>query len=228
MAFQQLNQPTTRMRAIYDRVKALQPSIFGKSRLTVPGRLRSEVSIQGTLNSVSFQILENQGQQNVTERRLKITDNFVITDYGFYLMKAGTTVAATQPEIAVAQLNTFANALVFTAANEADNLHSIYNGKYKIAVNQDIFIDDDLMYKFYRVPTAQFGAGTVANPNNGWDNMNYGLCPMEPTIGFSGIGKNEVTVNFPSPLDMSGTSSQNFLVFIANGYNIVNANTGNI
>ena len=221
--------PTTRMRAIYDRVKERQPEIFGKSKLTVPGQLRCEASLQGTLNQVTFNLLENQGTQNGTERRLKITDNFIVTDYGFYLMKAGASTTATQAEIAVAILRTWPNPIVFTGAAEAVNLGAVYNGKHRILVNSDLFVDDALNSRFRRVPVTQKGNGpALAMQEDGWDNMNYGLVPCEPTLAFSGIGKNEVSVILPAPILTSGTSSQNFLVFFANGFNIVNANTGRL
>lgn len=211
---------TNSRRALYNDLKS-QEKYAGK--IVTPGYLRLEQSVQNTLTNIQFNVLENQGTQNVTERRLKLPDAFVIEKLSICLMKAGATTSATQSEIAVSQLHTFPNPTVFSAANEAANMMNIYNGYLSVRVNETVYIDSMDVNRFYRVSTSQQGAGpAVAIPRDEWNAPDYSFYELTPTITLDGGASNYINLYFPSSINMGGTSSQNFVVCIARGFLIQN------
>lgn len=210
-------QATNANRAIYNQVS--KPGI-----ITTPGYLRLEKSLQGTLTGINFDVLTNQGTPNVTERRLQITDKFVATHIGIFLVKAGASVTATDAEKTVAKLKSNSNALVFTGVAEAPNLHAIYNGSLRIAINSVVFLEALDCMRFYRVGTSQKGAGpAVIITDDEWTAPNFGMCEITPTIELNGAGKNDISLTLPSSTLTSGTNSQNFVVCYMRGFLCQNA-----
>lgn len=209
-------------RAIYNKIAAQAKRKYPNAK-PMKSYLRLEKSLQGTFTSISFDVLTNQGTPNVTERRLQITDRFVITHMALLLVKAGTTTAATDAEKAGAKLRANNNALVFTTAGEAAALQAIYNGFTEIKVDQTVYapyIDNQL---FYRVETSQKGVGpAVIITDDEWNDVNYGFAEIVPTITLSGASNNQITVNLPTSVTTSGTASQNFLVCYMRGLLVPN------
>lgn len=211
---------TNSRRALYNDLK---DQAKYADKIVTPGYLRLEQSVQNTLTNVQFNVLENQGTQNVTERRLKLPDAFVVEKMTICIMKAGATTTASQEEIAVSQLHTFPNPTVFSAANEAANLMNLYNGYMSVRVNETVYIDSMDIMRFYRVSTSQQGAGpAVAIPRSEWNAPDYSFYEFTPTITLDGGASNYINLYFPSSINMSGTTSQNFVVCIARGFLIQN------
>lgn len=187
------------------------------------GYIASIVNLQGSFNTISFNLLVNQGTIRATENRLNITDLFTMTHWGLFLMKAGTTVTATDAEIAVAQPQSFENPGIFTAANEAANLGSIYRGNIQVKVDNDVIIDSYDTSRFRRVGEAQqaLNISTAATLNSYFrseqQGPNYGFSEVDPEVTFNGVGKNEVVLNLPANLSLAGTTSTNFLVLVCRG-----------
>ena len=214
---------TNSRRALYNDLKG-QDKYAGK--IVTPGYLRLEQSVQSTLTNVQFNVLENQGSQNVTERRLKLPDAFVVEKITIAIMKAGATTTATQAEIATSHLHTFPNPLVFTGAGEAANLMNIYNGYLSVRVNETVYIDSMDVTRFYRVSTSQQGAGpATVIPRSEWNAPDYSFYELTPTITLDGGASNYLNLYFPSSINMSGTNSQNFVVFFARGFLIQNGSS---
>ena len=212
--------PTDRSRGIYNSLQRK----YKAGTIITPGYLRLDQSIQGTFTSVTFNVLVNQGTANNTERRLNITDVFEMTHIGVYLMKAGSTTAATQAEIGAAKLRSNNNALVFTGANEATALENFYNGTLRVVINSVVYLEAMDCRRFYRVETAQKGVGpAVITTDDGWPSPNYGMSELTPNIALNGGGKNDITVTFPNSAAVGGTNSQNFLVFYTRGFLCQNA-----
>ena len=212
--------PTDRTRGIYNSLKGK----YKPGTIITPGFLRLEQSLQGTLTTINFNVLVNQGTANVTERRLNITDVFELTHVGIFLMKAGTSTTATQQQISEAKLRANNNALVFTTAGEAAALESIYNGTLRMVINSTVYLEAFDCRRFYRVETAQKGVGpAVITTDDAWPSPNYGMAEMTPNIALNGGGKNDISVQFANSALTSGTASQNFLVFYGRGFLCQNA-----
>lgn len=221
-----MNRPGANVKLSGRQAAAIQ---FSKRALGVTGSrsyLRCDASIQTTTQNINFNILQNTGSTNNTENRLKISDAFIVTSLGFYLVKAGASTTATQAEIGAARLHTFPNSKVFTGSGESGLLENIYNGFAVIKVNQVTYFPALAMRKFHRVGTAQEGTTLFTSSTQAastWEGPDYGLLPLTPTIMFNGQGQNDVSIQLPNSSDLKGTSSQNFLVMFADGILLPNA-----
>lgn len=228
-------KPQTPSRALYNFLR--EEYLDGPdSKVKYPGNviitdswLRSEVSIQQAgVSSLSFDFLVNQGNMNVTEQRLNMTDKFAAAYLSVVLFRAGTTVAATQAEIAIGTLHTFNNPTVFGA--EAPALMGLYNGNMKITIDSIVYEQSLDIRRFYRVGTAQEGMapgdGTDVYGGSTWSDYAYPFAPLTPAITLSGTGKNEFILNTPGNLgiDMQATGAQNFAVCYLRGFLIQNVN----
>jgi len=191
------------------------------------GYLRLAVNLQATaLNAVTFSVLSNQGTTRATERRLDITDMFTVTHWGLFILKAGTTTAATDAEIAASRLYTYPNAGVFTTAGESANLMNIYNGFLSVTVDRERIIDSYDAYRFYRAGVAQNTVlSAVGGPYNAdeWQGPNYGMAEVSPEITLNGVGDNNITLQLPTSVNLSGTASTNLVFLVARGIRWQNA-----
>lgn len=192
--------------------------------ITTQGYLRLEKSLQGTFNTIQFDVLTNQGTIGVTEQRLGLTDTFTITSLAVFLYKAGASTAATAAEKAAAKLRSWNNPLVFTGVGEAANLQAIYNGYLSIKVNSTVFVQSLDMMNFYRVGQAQQGVGpAVITQADEWSDIQNGFKHIVPTITLNGAAKNDIIINLPTSTTTSGTTSENVAVLYARGFLSQNA-----
>lgn len=209
------------------REKLSSERVIKGNEIATQGYLRLAANLQaGSLNSITFQVLSNQGTVRATERRLDITDMFTITHWGLFLAKAGTSTTATDAEIAVSQLYTNPNSLVFTGSAEAANLTSIYNAYMSVTVDRVKIIDSYDTLRFYRVGRAQKAVlSAVGSPYiaDEWQGPNYGMAELSPEITLNGIGDNQITIQLPAPLNLGGTASTNILFLQARGVRWQNA-----
>jgi hypothetical protein len=190
-------------------------------------------SIQSTVTTVNFDVLTNSSSgtpPTVIERRLNISDKFVVRDHAICLMKAGTTTAATQAEINVGVPRTYPNGSVFSGASEAANLQAVYNGYCTVIINSVVYYQALDIRRFYRVPTSQKGVAvsTVATTgvigDDGWDILNYAFSPVQPQFELDGTGNNQLSVTIGNPTSLIGTNSQNFLCWMLRGFLVQNIN----
>lgn len=203
---------------ILARIKNAYP---GENVVHTQSYLRLEAAL-ATQTNINFNVLQNVGNANVTERRLAITDVFTITGISMMIYKAGAAAAATQAEIAVSVLRTWPNAQVFTGVGEASNLMAFYNSFLTIKVDSRVYLNAMDLMRFYRVGTSQQNVGSSAVSNvavqrDEFTETNYGFAKMAPTISLSGAGNNEISVQLPSSINLAGTSSQNFAVCYLRG-----------
>lgn len=165
--------------------------IIKGNEIATQGFLRLGANVQATLNTINFNVLQNQGTVRATERRLNVTDMFTVTHWAMYLVKAGGQAggggtAATDADIAVARNYTYPNPYTFaTAAQgnptfiqnqaagqllaqtvESNNLYSIYNGFISVTIDREVVIDSYDTMRFLRVPMQQQGVtnGTTIAP----------------------------------------------------------------
>lgn len=217
-------RPFNNTRSVYDTILA-DAKKNGKKPPT-PGYLRLEASINTTAGNISFQVKENQGSPNVTERRLKLADRFIALQWGLFLGRvtmAGTT--PTQTEFAKQIKYTYPETKVFTKSGEAAALMNVYNGFISLRIGGDIIIDSFPCYKFYRVPESQKGmqyaatAAGVTQQDGGWPNPDWGYLSLTPSINLSGSQTIELNCNMPQSIDMSAAAlSYNNLIFELYGF----------
>lgn len=197
-------------------------------------RLAANVQTGAALNSITWNVLSNQGTVRATEVRLDITDMFTVTHWGVYLAKAGTTTTATDAELAQTHLFTNPNRLTFSGASEEANLMNIYNGFMSVTVDRNKIIDKYDAMRYYRVGVAQKGvlqaynatapAGTsLSFIDDQWDNVSYGMANCDPNVTLNGVGDNNITLTLPTAANLSGTSSTNFVFLVMRGIRWQNA-----
>jgi hypothetical protein len=170
-------------------IARIRQSLSGKgiikgNEIATQGYLRLGIPLTGTVNSISFNVLQNQGTTYATEKRLNVTDMFTTTHWGLYLVKAaGTngntaspTVANIQATDIVAARNyTYPNPYVFATAGkgiptfltnngatalipetaESNALYSMYNGFINVTIDRETVIDSYDTMRFLRVPSSQ-------------------------------------------------------------------------
>lgn len=207
-------------RATYNSLK--KRFNVGKSNVIVtPGYLRSE-QVLGNQNSVNFPILVNEGTApRVTERRLGISDTFVITHLGIYI---GKETGGPYPQAGL-QLESFVNIYTFTGSTEQEALRALFNGSLSVKVGSITYIEAIDLFRFRHVGTAQSGMNQLAATPYGASDLTgvQNLADITPTIQFSGQEKNTVVVNLPQPVDMTSPDKPNVAVFYATGFLCQNA-----
>ncbi len=234
------------------------------NEIATQGYLRLGANLQAaSLNTISFNVLQNQGTVRATERRLNVTDMFTVTHWALYLMKAGGLAGgggttATDSDIAQARNYTYPNPYVFTSAAqgvptflqnqtaaqlvpytaESNALYAIYNGYISVTIDREVVIDSYDCMRFLRVPTEQQQQATAAaaiapaaavigmaagHTFDGWEGANYGFSDVDPQFTLNGIGDNNILINLPAPVALSGTSSTNFAFLTLRGIRWQNA-----
>jgi hypothetical protein len=194
--------------------------------ITTPGYLRLETVAPSSAQSVfNFNTLDTSGIKTATERRLKLSDTFTITDISFYLGTGSATGdAPTAAQYATQKLNTWPNPQVTAiGATQAEELEAIYNGFLSLRIDTTTFLDSIPMRQFYRVGTSQQGVGTATGVTpvqaNEWPLSMYGKNELLPTIELNGQSNIEFSINLPNATDCSGASTYFVnLVLILQGF----------
>ena len=185
-----------RTRSIFNGLKK-HPGV-----LTTQSYLRLESNL-GTQSTVNFNVLNNQGAQTVTEKRLSITDSFIVTGLSIFTYKKNGSNGAKS------QLDTFPNPLVYTGAGDAATMQELYNGFLSIRVNSVVYIDSLDCYRFYRVGVAQKNVETTTTPSgyqqSEYSGGDYGFYSLTPSIELSGATKNEIQLTLPENITMTNT-----------------------
>ena len=202
-----------RARALYNGLKGHKGVITTQSYL----RLEKKITTQ---SSVSFDVLNNQGSQTVNEKRLAITDSFVISAVSFMFYTHATNVANSQEK---STLHTFPDSNVFAGVGEAASIQGFYNGFASIRVNSTVYLDSLDLYRFYRVGVAQQGVETTTTPStylrSQWDGGDYGFYSLTPSIELSGATKNEIVVSLPSNLTVTPAANhETYIVCYLRGF----------
>lgn len=209
------------VRNVFNSIRANYAEIEAKKGKKAPtitySYLRSEVSL-GTVGSVKFPILTQDGTPTVNERRLNITDDFVVTSLGLFIYKQASGAA-----LGNSILYTFPNSLVFSGSSEASNLQSIYNGFLNVTIDRKEIIPAIDCMQFYEVGTAQQSVLTAATgTGNAYLANQYGkeagFAEVIPTFKLGGAFVNEVNLNLPASANLAGTSSTNYVALVMRGF----------
>jgi hypothetical protein len=177
--------------------------------ITTPGYLRLETLLATSgaatsLNTITFNTLDTSGTKQATERRLKLSDTFTITNASFYVGAGAATAvgAPTAVEQSREQLHTFPNIAVAGIGAESPQIEALYNGFLSLRIDTTTFLDSIPMRQFYRVGDVQqgtitAGGGNVANKSS-WLSSMYGSTPMLPTIELNGQSNIEWSITLPT------------------------------
>ena len=201
--------PVTNNRAVYNSIR--QPGV-----ISTPSYLRLEKTL-GTQSNLAFNVLQNEGSANVTEKRLSISDTFTVTGIGIFL---GYHTAS--DDVSEMALHTYPNSTAF-GSGKVDELQTYYNGFLSIRINQTVFLDSWDTQRHYAVGTAQEGLVLTGGQTNAyfkseWQGGNYGFQAVTPTLTLSGAAKNDVQLTFPASKDMTPTSGTGYAVIIFRGF----------
>jgi len=216
-------KPFSRRQAIFNE-KASQYA--GQGVITTPGFLRLESLCPLTAtSSISFNTLDTSGTKTSTERRLKLSDTFTVTDFVFYLGGGDATSNAPTPtQYAKQTLHTWPNDKVAAFTGSADELEVLYNSFLTLRVDTTTFLDSIPLRQFYRVGTSQQGVGSSATSNvpvqaNEWTSSMYGQTQLLPTIELNGQSNIEWSITLPDSTILSAASGKfvNCVLFL-NGF----------
>ena len=211
-------------RATYNSLK--RRFNVGRSNVIItPGYLRSE-QVLSTQNQITFPILVNEGSApRSTERRLGISDTFVMTSLGIRIGRL--TGAAPEATPGPIRLESFVNPKVWTVAAEVAALSTLFNGNMQVKVGSITYIEALDLLRFQSIGTAQRGLKVADGTDTYGASAIEGLQDlgdMVPTIQFSGIEKNVVQITLPEAAAMGAVApATNVAVFYANGFLCQNA-----
>lgn len=205
----------------FNRTRSMINTFEKKGVRATQGSLRLEAQL-GSSAMYNFFVNDNQ-TKIATEIRLRSGDAFVPTKVGLFLKKAATSADTDQ---ATSILHTFPNDSVFSGANEATNLESIYSGKLTVTVNSVNLTETIDTLGFKRVDVAQQGltvfTGSVYKRSS-WLGSDYGFVGYEQDILFNGQANNNVTLNLSAAVNNAGTSpTVNYVVLIFRGILLLN------
>lgn len=200
-----------------------------KGKIVTQSYLRLERNISGSITTVDFLTLVNEGNQLASERRLNLPDAFVVTSVGMYISKIASDTPANQ---ATKILRSFPNAQVFSGSGEAGNLMGLYNGFLSLRINSTVFIDSLPGYEFYDSGNYQQGVGSSATSNvpvqrDQFSGLQTGYKAITPTVTLDGSTKIQWQLALPAPIDVSGTSSVNTIALILKGFLVQNGSSIN-
>jgi hypothetical protein len=198
-----------------------------KGVITTPGYLRLEtlLATSGTatsLNTITFNTLDTSGTKQPTERRLKLSDTFTVTNVSFYIggLACATVAAPTAVEQAKEELHTFPNTQVTCIGAMSDEIEAIYNGFLSLRIDTTTFLDSIPMRQFYRVGDVQQGTITATGGSTGnkstWLSNMFGNTPMLPTIELNGQSNIEWSITLPTsvPYTQPATTYTNAVLIL--------------
>lgn len=184
---------------------------------------------QGTYK---FDVLQNEGTVNSTEKRLAITDRFIATSVALYIYDVAAD-SPTSAQRAIAPLMTFPNPNVLGTTAVA-NAWAVYNGYLRAIIDKDVIIDAFDCYRFLRVPDVQKGTllytsapagGTISH--SGWYDTHQAFAKLTPHLVLNGAGSNELTLNMPESVTIDDASHQAYAVLYLRGMLVQNASSLN-
>jgi len=183
--------------------------------------LRAETQLTN-LSQYAFLLQRGQvANPIVTERLLKLNDQFVITHFTVALKVVELEEGETEPDDLqhlTAELHTFANPNLFTGNNA--NAAALYNSNFSWIIDRKQYLPTFPLRSFLRVPQSQ---DTVANLiTDGYDNGLYGFYPCEPTL-IDGRQTLDINAELGAAVNMVEAGFYVSAVMEVRGYLVVNA-----
>lgn len=160
--------------------------------------LRCEVPMALNKSVYNIPILVNSNATQgtyVTEKRLNLTDVFLVTDI---MIRVG--VAASDGDAA---FETFAygNTTIFSTAGAAAAINGVYhNGFINVLLGNDQVIPNMDLLRFYKVPYAQqqanmYYSASAISQKDATDGATDGQWPIQPNIVLTGNGNIQFQLN---------------------------------
>lgn len=189
----------------------------GQGIVNAPGYLRLESKLKAT-SVVEFKLLANQGTVTATERRLEITDTFIVTELGFFVFKVAKDATTT-----LCKLRTFANPTIFAGSGEADNINALWEASFfQMTKNGIQSIPAMDMELFRSVGVAQEGLDVGVTLSYFADERRNSMIgfveTFTPIITFQGNDNVIMTVNLPESVNLAGSGSDNYAVLYFRGF----------
>jgi len=180
--------------------------------IVTPGYLRLEFTAPNSgVSTINFQTLDTSGVKTATERRLKLSDTFTVTDIAFYLGLAAATAYVSSPtDYAKQTLHTFPNPTLFST--KADELEVLYNGYLSLRVDTTTFLDSVPLRQFYRVGTSQQQTAAANVPQihrDEWALSMYGRTSLIPSIELNGQSNIEWSITLPDSTNLAAAANTN-------------------
>lgn len=164
--------------------------------------LRTELTLSTTKTMYQFPVLQNdnsQGSPTNTSNLLALQDAFYCSSIGIFVAKPSSATDTTF------QLCTYPNASIFSTANTASSLYSLYNSNLQLTVNNRQVVPSYDVYRHYSVPnqqqvTAPYYAGQTAAWKDEQSGADSGMYPVEPGWVFVGSKQNILQITLPAAL----------------------------
>jgi hypothetical protein len=174
--------------------------------------LRLEVPLTTTQTQYTFDVLvnENLNPNNITQQKLNLQDAFYASEIGLYVATAASAVVS---ETNV-KLYSYPNPQIFTTANAAASLYTLYNGFIQLTINQRTIVPNWDNERHLFVPQTQQTAAATP-PIDQFEAGHQGMYPAEPAWVLSGGKKNVLQVVMPAALTAIQANSR--LVLILRG-----------
>lgn len=194
------NSATTRM--VFENAR----EIVAKAGLTTEGTVLTmsdlilEQQLLTTSTAYNFPVVAGQNGSIPfnTENRLALQDSFVVSEWGFFLLKPTSAADATF----VAQ--TYPNPQVFTTSGTSAAAETIYNSYAKILVNNSQVFPIWHLSRHRLVPQAQQAPLITgvqnAVPYSEVDLSTDGFAPVEPNLLIIGSKNTVISVILPANL----------------------------
>ena len=222
----QVDSPRAALNYIKDVQDGKHPNApkINPNAVVSEGFLRLEQNLS-TRDSYSFNVLENQGEKFVTERRLKVSDQFLVTHLGLFVI-SDTLDLNPPPRRAVAPLQTY-NSIPLRAALGLSSAEVVWNSLLEIRVDETVYFDGYDTSRFKRAGTAQEGLEVSTGATNPeyvadeWSDANYGMAKLTPFIFLAGRANNKINLQMPSVVAF--TTARAAVVLVARGMQIQNA-----
>lgn len=221
---------TNQSRALLQTIKEVYPN-----NIVTDSYLLSMVNVNtAPVNQIQFPLLINEGTAQCIERRLLLSDRFVVRDWAVFLTQVAATASApTAAQVSVARPYTYPANIIFTAAVAA-LLEAVYNGSLKVTINSAVYYQSFPVRNFFRVPTSQVGVAVSAVATDGiinrdgWDSLNYCFSPVYPTYTVDGLGNNQIQLTLPNSTNLASAGSFcTFVCLMMRGYLVQNVNQKN-
>lgn len=187
-------------RLVYQQAKAAieRAGYSAGSAVLSQSYLRFEAPLSTTKAQYQFDVLINQNTNGVitTQNQLNLQDAFVVANIGFFVANPSGLTATDF------RLFTYDNSTVFTGANVANGIRTVYNGQLELTVNQRQIVTGWNVNRHYVVPQQQ----QTANADYTASSINYqdqidgdtGYYPCEPNWVLVGSKKNDLILNLPA------------------------------
>ncbi len=178
----------------------------------------------GTQNDIIFNVLENAGSPSVTERRLALSDEFIITHAALLVSKIAAA-SPTDAQRAVAKMYSWLNTSVFDGSNDA-NIQALFNAEFSLTVSDFNYLPAMSTRDFLRVPETQAGTFTgvesdgTTDTTQAGDSRTNGLFGYYPTdlIKITGQDKIVPKITLPASVNMAEASETNTVHLLFKGY----------